>query len=125
MAAPNVTRGTTLTPRQLEVARLMAAGMTSRQIAARLSLSVRTVECHLWAAYAKTSTGTRVLLANWLSENTTVAAGLAAAQAAPGTRSGIATGIQRIAPRPRSYRLAPSPRMRSRLGARAVRANVG
>jgi DNA-binding CsgD family transcriptional regulator len=69
MSAPNVTRGAPLTPRQFEVASLVAAGMTSRQIAARLSLSVRTVECHLWVAYAKTGTGTRVLLANWLAEN--------------------------------------------------------
>jgi DNA-binding CsgD family transcriptional regulator len=83
MTAPNVTRGTPLTPRQFEVAALVAAGMTSRQIAARLSLSVRTVECHLWAAYAKTGTGTRVLLANWLAENSRAAASAATAAPAP------------------------------------------
>jgi len=81
MTAPNVTRGRPLTPRQLEVAGLMATGLTSRQIAARLSVSVRTVECHLWAAYAKTGTGNRVLLANWLAENTH--AGIITATAAP------------------------------------------
>jgi DNA-binding CsgD family transcriptional regulator len=45
---------------------LAAAGLTSREIAAQLFISVRTVECHLRAAYAKTGTGTRVRLANWL-----------------------------------------------------------
>ena len=35
-----------LTPKQLEVLRLVGAGLRSRQIAERLGLSVRTVEAH-------------------------------------------------------------------------------
>jgi DNA-binding NarL/FixJ family response regulator len=58
--------GLPLTGREREVARLVASGLTNRQIASRLSLSVRTVECHLWSAYAKTGTGTRTRLMLWL-----------------------------------------------------------
>ncbi|NUR85389.1 MAG: helix-turn-helix transcriptional regulator, partial [Nonomuraea sp.] len=42
-----------LTARELEVAGLAAAGTANRDIAERLVLSIRTVENHLHAAYAK------------------------------------------------------------------------
>jgi DNA-binding CsgD family transcriptional regulator len=48
-AAPSVR----LTKRELEVARLAANGMTDRDIAGVLTVSVRTVESHLAAAYRK------------------------------------------------------------------------
>jgi len=59
--------GSPLTRRESEVARLAASGLTNREIAKSLSLSVRTVECHLWSAYRKTRTGTRVRLVLWLT----------------------------------------------------------
>jgi DNA-binding NarL/FixJ family response regulator len=55
-----------LTERESEVARLVASGLTNREVAKQLSLSVRTVECHLWSAYVKTGTGTRTRLALWV-----------------------------------------------------------
>ena len=58
--------GLPLSDRESEVARLVAEGMTNQQIASRLCLSVRTVECHLWACYRKTETGTRTRLTLWL-----------------------------------------------------------
>jgi non-specific serine/threonine protein kinase len=61
--------GAPLTARERQVAELAADGMASREIAAVLFVSVRTVECHLWAAYAKTGTGSRVRLVHWLAEN--------------------------------------------------------
>ena len=42
-----------LSPRELEVLELVAAGMTNEAIAERLTLSVRTVERHLSNVYAK------------------------------------------------------------------------
>ncbi|WP_117213230.1 LuxR C-terminal-related transcriptional regulator [Allorhizocola rhizosphaerae] len=42
-----------LTPRELEIARLVATGLTSAQVAERLVLSVRTIDNHLGAVYAK------------------------------------------------------------------------
>ena len=42
-----------LSPRELEVLELVAAGLTNEEIAERLCLSVRTVERHLSNIYAK------------------------------------------------------------------------
>jgi DNA-binding CsgD family transcriptional regulator len=42
-----------LTLREVEIIRLLAAGLTNRQIAERLGLSVRTVDAHLRSIYAK------------------------------------------------------------------------
>ncbi len=38
--------GPSLTPRQREILRLVASGLTNREIADRLDISVRTVEVH-------------------------------------------------------------------------------
>ncbi|MER6950278.1 helix-turn-helix transcriptional regulator [Nonomuraea sp. NPDC000554] len=42
-----------LTPRQREIVQLAAAGLTNRQIAARLTVSTRTAANHLQAVYDK------------------------------------------------------------------------
>jgi DNA-binding CsgD family transcriptional regulator len=52
-----------LTPREREVAMLAAAHTSSREIAARLALSVRTVDNHLGRVYAKLGVSTRAQLA--------------------------------------------------------------
>ena len=67
-AAPPGGARSPLTAREHEVAVLAAAGLRSAEIAGRLFVSVRTVDAHLRAAYAKTGTGTRVRLANWLRD---------------------------------------------------------
>jgi len=48
-----------LSPRELGVLRLVALGYTNREIAARLQVGVRTVECHRVHAQRKTHTRTR------------------------------------------------------------------
>ena len=48
-----------LTRREREIARLVAEGFTNRQIAARLYLSVRTVESNIFQARAKTGAASR------------------------------------------------------------------
>jgi pimeloyl-ACP methyl ester carboxylesterase/DNA-binding CsgD family transcriptional regulator len=48
-----------LTPRETEVLRMLASGLTSREIAADLSLSVRTVGRHITNIYAKIGARTR------------------------------------------------------------------
>ena len=59
--------GLPLSDRGSEVAPLVAEGMTNPQIASRLCLLVRTMECHLWACYRETETGTRTRLTLWLA----------------------------------------------------------
>lgn len=48
-----------LTQRQIEVLRCVAAGLTNRQVAAKLGLSVYTVETHLRLIYRKLKVSTR------------------------------------------------------------------
>ncbi len=56
-----------LTARQRQIVTLAAAGLTNRQIAERLTLSVRTVGNHLYGAYARLGTADRTTLP-WLVE---------------------------------------------------------
>ncbi|MGP4101885.1 helix-turn-helix transcriptional regulator [Nonomuraea sp. KM90] len=53
----------TLTPQELQVVRLAAAGATNRQIGAQLFLSPRTVGFHLYKAYPKLGVSSRAELA--------------------------------------------------------------
>jgi len=57
--------GQALTRRETEVAMLAARGLTNRDIAARLVLSVRTVEVHIDHILTKLGFGTRTQLAAW------------------------------------------------------------
>lgn len=57
-----------LSKRELEVARLVASGMTSRTIAERLFLSERTVESHLEHILTKLGFSSRVQVAGWVAE---------------------------------------------------------
>lgn len=58
---------TGLTGRELEVARLVMAGKTNREIAAELFLSEKTVETHLSHAFAKLGVSSRAALAGALA----------------------------------------------------------
>jgi len=42
-----------LTPTQAKVAHLVATGLSNRQVAERLSLSTKTVDCHLYRVFKK------------------------------------------------------------------------
>jgi two-component system response regulator DesR len=48
-----------LSPREMDVLRLAAQGMTNKEIAYRLTLSERTVQYHLNSVYNKTGTNSR------------------------------------------------------------------
>ena len=54
-----------LSRRELDVVRLVAAGLTNKDVAARLHLSVRTVESHVRNSLAKAGVENRTQLATW------------------------------------------------------------
>lgn len=60
---------TALTSRELEVARIAAGGVSSRDIAERLHISARTVDNHLSRVYAKLGVTSRADLSNALAQN--------------------------------------------------------
>jgi len=56
----------TLSTREHELTMLAVSGLTNREIAERLVLSVRTVENHMYRAYAKLGIGSRDELGSFL-----------------------------------------------------------
>jgi DNA-binding NarL/FixJ family response regulator len=56
-----------LTDREQEIAKLVAVGLTNRQIAERLYLSSRTVEAHVARLFAKLGVATRAAVAHALT----------------------------------------------------------
>ena len=64
------------TPREREVLALIAAGMSNKEIAERLFLSVNSVKTHVRSAYRKLGVSRRVDAARWvLTHRATSAAG--------------------------------------------------
>jgi DNA-binding CsgD family transcriptional regulator len=60
---------TPLTPRELQIARLVAQGLTNPQVAERLSVKAGTVSSHLDNIYAKLRISSRAALTRYVLEN--------------------------------------------------------
>ncbi|MGY1673105.1 ATP-binding protein [Geodermatophilus sp. SYSU D00710] len=75
-----------LTPREREVAELAAAGLTAREIGARLFIGERTVEGHLARAYARLGVRSRVELARYAADGGLAGSGTAARTGTPDRR---------------------------------------
>jgi DNA-binding CsgD family transcriptional regulator len=58
-----------LTRRETEVLRLLAEGLTNREIAARLFISPKTAEHHVGRLYAKLGVGSRAEAAAYAARN--------------------------------------------------------
>ena len=58
-----------LTAQELAVARLVAVGMSNRQVASELFISIKTVQFHLTHIYAKLGVGSRAELAAQFRDN--------------------------------------------------------
>jgi len=62
--------GLQVTPRQAEILRLIASGLTDKQIAAKLGVSPRTVQSHVDRVYLQHGLHKRTaLIAAWLREH--------------------------------------------------------
>ncbi len=61
---------TGLTRRELEIAELVAQGMTNKEIAGRLVISTRTVEAHVEHILTKLGFTSRSKVAAWMAERT-------------------------------------------------------
>jgi predicted ATPase/DNA-binding NarL/FixJ family response regulator len=59
---------TGLSRRERDVVRLVAAGLTNKEVAARLHVSVRTVESHVRSSLAKAGVENRTQLATWAQD---------------------------------------------------------
>jgi len=57
-----------LTPREIEVLRLIARGYSYRDIAEQLSIAIKTVESHVSAVLRKLQLSNRYQLTNWATE---------------------------------------------------------
>jgi ATP/maltotriose-dependent transcriptional regulator MalT len=66
--APRVPGPMRLSPREQAVVRLTVRGLTNRQIASELVISVKTVECHLANVFSKLGVSTRTQLAAKVAE---------------------------------------------------------
>jgi DNA-binding NarL/FixJ family response regulator len=62
-ATPAITGGEQLTPRERELVSLVAAGASNKDIARRLTISVKTVKTHLTSVFKKLGLSTRLELA--------------------------------------------------------------
>ncbi|MGQ4387394.1 AAA family ATPase [Streptomyces sp. SAS_270] len=65
---PRMRGAALLTPQELAVARLVASGLTNRQVARELVISVKTVEYHLGRIFPKLEVDSRTRLATRLAE---------------------------------------------------------
>ena len=63
-----MTATTPLTTSEARVSALLLQGLTNRDIADRLVISLRTVECHISRALSKTGGRTRLELTLWMME---------------------------------------------------------
>jgi DNA-binding NarL/FixJ family response regulator len=61
--------GTPLSPRELEVARLVASGLTNAEVATELFVSPRTVTTHLDRIYTRLQLSSRVALTRYLADS--------------------------------------------------------
>ncbi|MBV8715239.1 MAG: tetratricopeptide repeat protein [Chloroflexi bacterium] len=66
---PDAISGASLSPRELEVAKLVSRGMTNREIASTLSVAPRTVATHLEHIFAKLGLQARAEVAAWFARH--------------------------------------------------------
>ena len=94
-----------LSPRELEIAKLVAEGLTNREIGARLFISERTVDGHLEHVREKLAVNTRAQVAAWVVREGDAAAVSIAAPVpiTPAAPAGHVAPRRRLMARPRAW----------------------
>src|SRR5262249_42878717 len=72
-SAPSARTTSSLTRREQEIATLVSQGLTSKQIRAKLVVSERTVETHIWNILNKLGFNSRTQIASWATAQQTEA----------------------------------------------------
>jgi DNA-binding NarL/FixJ family response regulator len=72
---PDAATGSTLTPREREIAGLVALGLSNRAIADRLVIAPGTVKIHVERILGKLGRTSRVQIATWAQSDRELAAG--------------------------------------------------
>lgn len=70
--SPRFDPGEHLTPREIEMARMLARGLSNKEIARELHLSIATIKNHVHAVLQKLQVGSRTQVAGLLVENPSV-----------------------------------------------------
>jgi DNA-binding CsgD family transcriptional regulator len=91
-----VERPSVLTPRECEVAVLVARGLTNREMASRLSIAERTVETHLEHIFDKLGAQARSEVAVWVTRQGLLDADDAAMRSAQSSPAGGTSGSARL-----------------------------
>jgi DNA-binding NarL/FixJ family response regulator len=73
--SPPPTALSALSPQELQIAQLVAQGLSNREIGQRLYLSPRTIGSHLYRIFPKLGITSRTELVSRLQQQTAVAAG--------------------------------------------------
>jgi DNA-binding NarL/FixJ family response regulator len=76
---PQAERPATLTPRETEVLRLIAAGLTAKAAAQKLEIAPKTADNHIQSLYSKIGVTTRAAAALYALERGLVQHGISAA----------------------------------------------
>ena len=90
--APAVSDGAPLTPRELQVARLIAGGRSNKEIAAELVISQRTAEGHVERILTKLGFTSRAQVAAWVAASQPDGEGRLAA---PGVQAPVISAVPR------------------------------
>jgi predicted ATPase/DNA-binding CsgD family transcriptional regulator len=87
VSAPAVSDGAPLTPREIQVARLVAGGRSNKDIAAELVISQRTAENHVEHILTKLGFTSRAQVAAWVTASQPAGEGRLSAALCPGGQS--------------------------------------
>jgi DNA-binding NarL/FixJ family response regulator len=68
-AEPAIDKESLLSPKEREIVRALADGLSNKQIAARLGITPSTVKNHIYSIFKKCNVNSRIALLNYLARS--------------------------------------------------------